>query len=199
MDKKNSRYYLDLHYPENLIRTICQDDGEITGDRINGLKHSLEDMFEVELDVLERRFRERKSFRQISEDSGRPYEQVLRVYRTTMSKFRGPYRYLQILLGYNASKLEKKKAKEAERKADEEAYAEAVEAIGRPELMDMSVNRLALPVRILNQFRWDGIKTVMDLWIISQRHPKQYERISNIGEKSREEIKAQLRILGFDV
>ena len=80
MDRKDTRYYLNLPYPENLIRTVCADDEEITEDRITGLQYSLESMTDRELDVLDCRFRERKSFREIADLFSVPIERIRVIY-----------------------------------------------------------------------------------------------------------------------
>ena len=199
MDKTDSRYFLELPYPDNLIRTVCGDDREITEDRILGLKYSLESMTEREQNVLDARFQERKTYREIADQFNIPSERIRMIYRKSLRKLRHSSRYNQIALGYNAAAEERKKAVEAEKRNDEAAFKKAVEETENPDLMVMTVKEMDLPTRILNQFDREGINTVMDLWIISQRHTKQYERIRNIGEGSRNKIKEQMKKLGFNL
>ena len=197
MDRKESRYYLNLPYPENLIRTVCVDDEEITEDRITGLQYSLESMTDRELDVLGYRFRERKTFREIADLFGIPAERVRVIYDKSLRKLRKTYRLPMIALGYDASRQAKEQANEAERREDEEAFEEAAEKTGNPKVLDMSVQNLDLSVRVLNRLEGSGIESVRDLWIISQRHPKEYLRIRSLGEIGRKEIDERLEHLGF--
>ncbi|MBR3245328.1 MAG: hypothetical protein IKF90_21970 [Parasporobacterium sp.] len=197
MDRKESRYYLNLPYPENLIRTVCVDDEEITEDRITGLQYSLESMTDRELDVLDYRFRERKTFREIADLFGIPAERVRVIYDRTLRKLRKTYRFPMIALGYDASRQAKERAVEAERREDEEAFEEAVENTGNLRVLDMSVRDLDLSVRVINRLEGNGIESVRDLWIISQRHPKEYLRIRSLGEIGRKEIDERLQHLGF--
>ena len=197
MDRKDSRYYLNLPYPENLIRTVCADDEEITEDRITGLQYSLESMTDRELDVLDYRFRERKTFREIADLFGIPVERIRVIYDRSLRKLRKTYRFPMIALGYDASRQAKERAVEAERRKDEEAFEEAVEKTGNPEVLDMSVQDLGLSVRVINRLEGSRIESVRDLWIISQRHPKEYLRIRSLGEIGRKEIDERLEHLGF--
>ena len=200
MDRKDSRYYLNLPYPENLIRTVCDDEeAEITEDRILGLEFGLETLAPREQDVLDARFKQRKCFREISESLGIAADRVRVIYNRSLRKLRTTYRFSLIKYGYHAAEWKKKKEEEAEKRADEEAYTKAVESIGNPELMTMLVKELDLPVRITNRFKEYGIETVKDLWIISQRHSLDYNRIRGLGELGQKEIKDQLRGLGFNL
>lgn len=197
MDRNDSRYYLNLPYPENLIRTVCADDEEITEDRITGLQYSLESMTDRELDVLDYRFRERKSFREIADLFGRPAERVRVIYDRSLRKLRKTYRFPMIALGYDASRQAEEQAVETEKRKDEEAFIEAAEKTGNPKVLDMSVRDLDLSVRVVNRMTENGIESVRDFWIISQRHPKEYLRIRNLGEIGRKEIEERLEQLGF--
>lgn len=197
MDRKDSRYYLNLPYPENLIRTVCIDDEEITEDRITGLQYSLESMTDRELDVLDYRFRERKTFREIADQFGIPAERIRVIYDRSLRKLRKTYRFPMIALGYDASLQAKERADEAERREDEEAFEEAAEKTGNPRVLDMSVRDLDLSVRVINRLEGSGIESVRDLWIISQKHPKKYLRIRSLGEIGRKEIDERLELLGF--
>ena len=200
MDKKDSRYYLDLPYPENLIRTVCDDEeAEITEDRIRGLEYGLETLAEREQDILDARFKQRKSFRAISESLGIAVDRVRVIYDRSLRKLRTTYRFSLIKYGYHAAGLKKEKEEEAGKRADEEAYSKAVESIGSPELMTMTVRELDLPVRIMNRLKEYGIETVKDLWIISQRHSLDYNRIRGLGELGQKEIKDRLKGLGFNL
>ena len=200
MDKKESRYYLNLPYPENLIRTVCDDEEtEITEDRILGLEFSLETLAEREQDVLDARFKQRKCYRAISESLGIAVDRVRVIYNRSLRKLRTTYRFPLIKYGYHAAGLKKEKEEEAEKRADEEAYSKAVESIGRPELMTMTVRELDLPVRIMNRFKEYGIETIQDLWIMSQRHSLEYNRIRGLGELGQKEIKDRLKGLGFNL
>ena len=197
MNKKDSRYYFSLPYPENLIRTVCEDDAKITKDRILGLQKVLETLTDREQDVLDYRFRERKSYRQIGELWGFPTDRARSIYEMTIRKIRKTPRFALISFGYHGAEAEEKRVKAAERTNDEEAFAEAVGKIGESELSSMSVRELDLPVRITNRLTEKKIYTIKDLWIISQRHPKEYYRIHGLGETSREQISGKLRELGF--
>ncbi len=197
MDRKDPRYYLNLPYPENLIRTVCADDEEITEDRITGLQYSLESMTDRELDVLDCRFRERKSFREIADLFSVPIERIRVIYDRSLRKLRKTYRLPMIALGYDASRQAEEQAARAERGADEEAFIEAAEKTGNPEVLTMAVRDLDLSVRVLNRLEGSGIESVRDLWIISQRHPKEYLRIRRLGEIGRKEIDERLEHLGF--
>ncbi len=197
MDRKDPRYYLNLPYPENLIRTVCADDEEITEDRITGLQYSLESMTDRELDVLDCRFRERKSFREIADLFSVPIERIRVIYDRSLRKLRKTYRLPMIALGYDASRQAEEQAARAERGADEEAFIEAAEKTGNPEVLTMAVRDLDLSVRVLNRLEGSGIESVRDLWIISQRHPKEYLRIRSLGEIGRKEIDERLEHLGF--
>lgn len=197
MDRKDTRYYLNLPYPENLIRTVCADDEEITEDRITGLQYSLESMTDRELDVLDCRFRERKSFREIADLFSVPIERIRVIYDRSLRKLRKTYRLPMIALGYDASRQAEEQAARAERGADEEAFIEAAEKTGNPEVLTMAVRDLDLSVRVLNRLEGSGIESVRDLWIISQRHPKEYLRIRSLGEIGRKEIDERLEHLGF--
>lgn len=197
MDRKDTRYYLYLPYPENLIRTVCADDEEITEDRITGLQYSLESMTDRELDVLDCRFRERKSFREIADLFSVPIERIRVIYDRSLRKLRKTYRLPMIALGYDASRQAEEQAARAERGADEEAFIEAAEKTGNLEVLTMAVRDLDLSVRVLNRLEGSGIESVRDLWIISQRHPKEYLRIRSLGEIGRKEIDERLEHLGF--
>lgn len=197
MDRKDTRYYLNLPYPENLIRTVCADDEEITEDRITGLQYSLESMTDRELDVLDCRFRERKSFREIADLFSVPIERIRVIYDRSLRKLRKTYRLPMIALGYDASRQAEEQAARAERGADEEAFIEAAEKTGNLEVLTMAVRDLDLSVRVLNRLEGSGIESVRDLWIISQRHPKEYLRIRSLGEIGRKEIDERLEHLGF--
>lgn len=197
MARKDSRYYLNLPYPENLIRTVCADDEEITEDRITGLQYSLESMTDRELDVLDCRFRERKSFREIADLFSVPIERIRVIYDRSLRKLRKTYRLPMIALGYDASRQAEEQAARAERGADEEAFIEAAEKTGNLEVLTMAVRDLDLSVRVLNRLEGSGIESVRELWIISQRHPKEYLRIRSLGEIGRKEIDERLEHLGF--
>ena len=197
MDRKDPRYYLNLPYPENLIRTVCADDEEITEDRITGLQYSLESMTDRELDVLDCRFRERKSFREIADLFSVPIERIRVIYDRSLRKLRKTYRLPMIALGYDASRQAEEQAARAERGADEEAFIEAAEKTGNLEVLTMAVRDLDLSVRVLNRLEGSGIESVRDLWIISQRHLKEYLRIRSLGEIGRKEIDERLEHLGF--
>ena len=102
-----------------------------------------------------------------------------------------------IALGYDASRQAEEQAARAERGADEEAFIEAAEKTGNLEVLTMAVRDLDLSVRVLNRLEGSGIESVRDLWIISQRHPKEYLRIRSLGEIGRKEIDERLEHLGF--
>ena len=199
MDKNDSRYYLSLPYPENLIRTVCADDAEITEDRVIGLQYSLESMTDRERDVLDYRFRERKTYREISDRFELPVERIRVIYERSMRKLRKSFRFDLIALGYYTAEEKRKKTEEAEKREDGEAFRKAVEETGNPELLTMPVSELNLSVRILNSLAWQQIKTVSDLWIISQRHPEDYFRVRGIGEIGQKEISDRLKSLGFNL
>ena len=198
MDKKDSRYFLNLPYPDNLIKTVCMDeDIEIDKDKILGLQKVMETLTDREQDVLYFRFKGRKSFHRIGEVWGFPTEKARGIYEMTIRKIRKTPRLALISLGYHGAEAEKERAKEAERTNDEKAFAEAVEKIGKPELSSMNVQELDLPTRITNRLKKKEIHTIKDLWIVSQRHPEEYSRIHGLGEISREQINEKLRELGF--
>lgn len=197
MDKKDSRYYLNLLYPENLIRTVCMDDAEITEDRILGLQHSLESMTERECEVLYERFQERKTFREIAMQFELPAERIRVIYERSLRKFRESYRFSMISLGYQASCQAKAKADETKRKEDEKAFRKAAEETGNTEILDMPVQKMDLSVRVKNRLIENQIDSVKNLWIISQRYPKAYLRIRSLGELGRKEIQECLEQLGF--
>ncbi|MBR2561592.1 MAG: hypothetical protein IKE31_05525, partial [Eubacterium sp.] len=166
-------------------------------DRITGLQYSLESMTDRELDVLDCRFRERKSFREIADLFSVPIERIRVIYDRSLRKLRKTYRLPMIALGYDASRQAEEQAARAERGADEEAFIEAAEKTGNPEVLTMAVRDLDLSVRVLNRLEGSGIESVRDLWIISQRHPKEYLRIRSLGEIGRKEIDERLEHLGF--
>ena len=197
MDKKDSRYYLGLPYPDNLIRTICMDDGEITDDRVLGLQHALETLSPREKEVVDVRFQERKSYRQIGDIYDLPVDRIRMIYERAMRKLRTPGRFDLIELGYATSLKEKEKAEAMERQADEEAFRKAVEHTGNPALLNMPVQEIGLSARVVNRLTHNGIITVKDLWIIAERHFEEYVRIRSLGELGRMEIYNQLRSLGF--
>ena len=198
MDKKDSRYFLNLPYPYNLIKTVCMDeDMEINEDHILGLQKVLETLIDREQDVLVLRFMDRKSFHQIGELWGLPTDRVRSIYEMTLRKIRKTPRFAMISFGYHGAEAEKERVNAAERTSDEEVFAETVEIIGKLELSSMSIQELDLPVRITNRLIEKEILTIKDLWIISQRHPKEYSRIHGLGETSREQINEKLRELGF--
>ena len=200
MDKKDCRYYLKLPYPENLIRTVCQDEEmEINEDRLLGLQKVMETLTDREQDALYFRFRERQSFQQIGDRWGFPTDRARKIYEMTLRKIRRTSRLALISLGYHGAEREREKAKEAARRNDAEAFQKAAEMAGKQELSSMSIQELELPARITNRLADKKICTVMDLWIISQRHPEEYSRINGLGEKSRGEIRDGLRSLGFDL
>ena len=200
MNKKDSRYYLGLPYPENLIRTVCEDDdAEITSDRILGLQKVLESLIDREQDVLDFRFRTRKSFHQIGEMWGLPTDRARRIYEMTLCKIRKTPRFAMISYGYHGAEAEKEKAEAVERESDEKAFEEAVRKIGKSELASLSVQELDLPVRVVNRLIEKNVYTIKDLWIITQRHFEEYYRINGLGEKAREEITDCLYHLGFNL
>ena len=198
MNKKDSRVFLKLPYPDNLIKTVCMDENmEISEDHILGLQMVLEALTDREQDVLDFRFRERKSFRQIGELWGFPTDRARSIYEMTLRKIRKTPRLAMISFGYHGAEAEKERARVTERTSDEEAFAEAVGKTGRLELSSMSVRELDLPARITNRLTEKKIYTIKDLWIILQRHPEAYSRIHGLGETSREQISGKLRELGF--
>ena len=87
--------------------------------------------------------------------------------------------------------------KEYDLKEDEEAFAQAVKAIGNPDLLTMSVKELGLSVVVENSLIRAEIETLMDLWIVTARHPKAYGWIRDLGVTRQKEIKDRLRSLGF--
>ena len=93
--------------------------------------------------------------------------------------------------------LEGERLKELDLQEDEEAFVKAVAEAGNQDLLTMSVREMGLPVIIENALDRNGIETVMDLWILSARHPKAYGWIHEIGEGRRKEIEDRLRSLGF--
>ena len=200
MDKKDSRYYLALPYPDNLIKTVCMDeDMEISADHILGLQKVLETLIEREQDVLDFRFKEGKSFHQIGEMWGLSTDRTRSIYEMTLRKIRKTYRFSLITFGYHGAKAEKEKAKAAERASDEKAFEEVVRKIGKLELASVSVQELDLPVKVTNRLIEKNVYTIKDLWIITQRHSEEYYRINGLGEKAREEITACLHRLGFNL
>ena len=82
-------------------------------------------------------------------------------------------------------------------KEDEEAFAKAVKAIGNPDLLTMSVKELGLSVVVENSLIRAEIETLMDMWIVTARHPKAYDWIRDLGITRQNEIKDRLRGLGF--
>ena len=173
------------------------EDMEINEDHVLGLQKVLETLTDREQDVLDLRFKERKSFRQIGEVWGLSTDKARSIYEMTLRKIRKTPRFNLISFGYHGAEAEKERAKAAERTGDEEAFAEAVGKIGKSELSSMSIQKLDLPVRVTNRLTEKEIFSIKDLWIISQRHPEAYFRIHGLGETSREQISGKLRELGF--
>ena len=111
MDKKDSRYFLNLPYPDNLIKTVCMDeDIEIDKDKILGLQKVMETLTDREQDVLYFRFRGRKSFHQIGEVWGFPTEKARGIYEMTIRKIRKTPRLALISLGYHGAEAEKERS-----------------------------------------------------------------------------------------
>ena len=68
---------------------------------------------------------------------------------------------------------------------------------GNPALLKMSVQDLSTSVRVTNRLTYSGVMSLEELWIISQRHQKEYLQIQNLREIGRAEILDQLKSLGF--
>jgi len=72
-----------------------------------------------------------------------------------------------------------------------------VKETGNPALLKMSVQDLSTSVRVTNRLTYSGVMSLEELWIISQRHQKEYLQIQNLREIGRAEILDQLKSLGF--
>ena len=98
MDVKHARFFLNLPYPENLIKTICLDKELIINDEmLQALPKVLETCLPREQQILELRFKERLTFAQISASIGLPLVSVRRIYRNTFRRLRHPSRYNMIM------------------------------------------------------------------------------------------------------
>ena len=102
MKINNSRFFLKLPYPENLIKTICQNqDMTINDEQVLGFQKAFEQLAPMEQMVLKCRFKDRQTFKQIGVSVNRTTDKAYLIYQHGIRKLRNPYRHNMIVLGYH--------------------------------------------------------------------------------------------------
>lgn len=189
MESKNKRAILKDEYPLNLIRALTDEKIEdygiqtekITDDVMDGLTHALSTLTEREQRILQLRYQERKTLREIGEAFGVTTEAIRSQEHKALRKLRNPPR-----LGYIKYGKKGFEKRIAERRAEHErAFKERG--------FKIPIDELDLSVRAFNSLVRKNCATVEDMISLTT---EDIESINNLGPKTKEEIALKLESLG---
>lgn len=173
-------------YPINLLKTIAAEQtrfefnaDEITEDKLDGLAHIIASLPEREQQILQLRYQERKTLREIGEIIGVTLERIRSQEHRAIYKLATPPRLGYIKYGKVAyEKLI------AERKAEKE-YNERG--------FNIPLEELDLSVRAFNNLKKIGCDTVADVVDLTE---EKILSVNSLGVKTRTEIAVKLVSLG---
>lgn len=189
MESKSKKALVKDEYPLNLIRAITDEKIEeygiqvekTTEDFTDGLAYALSSLTEREQRILQLRYQERKTLREIGEGFGVTPEAIRSQEHKALRKLRTPPR-----LGY--IKYGKKGFEKvvADRKAEHERAF-------RERGFKIPIDELDLSVRAFNSLVRKRCETVEDIIALTT---EDIESINNLGPKTKEEIALKLESLG---
>ena len=179
-------------YPINLLKTIAAEQtrfefnaDEITEDKIDGLAHIIASLPEREQQILQLRYQERKTLREIGEIVGVTLERIRSQEHKALHHLSTPPRLGYIKYGkvaYEKLIAERKAEKEKEK---EKEYNERG--------FNIPLEELDLSIRAFNNLKKIGCNTVADVVELTE---EKILSVKNLGVKTRTEIAIKLVSLG---
>ena len=179
-------------YPINLLKTIAKEQtrfefnaDEITEDKLDGLAHIIASLPEREQQILQLRYQERKTLREIGEIVGVTLERIRSQEHKALHHLSTPPRLGYIKYGkvaYEKLIAERKAEKEKEK---EKEYNERG--------FNIPLEELDLSVRAFNNLKKIGCDTVADVVDLTE---EKILSVKSLGVKTRTEIAIKLVSLG---
>ena len=175
-------------YPINLLEVIAVEQtrfefnaDEITQDKLDGLAHIIASLPEREQKILQLRYQERKTLREISEIIGVTLERIRSQEHKALHHLSTPPRLGYIKYGKVAyEKLIAEKKAEKEKEYTERGF-------------NIPIEELDLSVRAFNNLKKIGCNTVADVVDLTD---ERILSVSSLGKKTRTEIAIKLVLLG---
>lgn len=177
-------------YPINLLKTIAAEQtrfefnaDEITEDKIDGLAHIIASLPEREQQILQLRYQERKTLREIGEIVGVTLERIRSQEHKALHHLSTPPRLGYIKYGkvaYEKLIAERKAEKEKEKEYNERGF-------------NIPLEELDLSIRAFNNLKKIGCNTVADVVELTE---EKILSVKNLGVKTRTEIAIKLVSLG---
>ena len=175
-------------YPINLLKVIAAEQtrfefnaDEITQDKLDGLAHIIASLPEREQKILQLRYQERKTLREIGEIIGVTLERIRSQEHKALHHLSTPPRLGYIKYGKVAyEKLIAEKKEEKEKEYTERGF-------------NIPIEELDLSVRAFNNLKKIGCNTVAEVVDLTD---ERILSISRLGKKTRTEIAIKLVSLG---
>ena len=175
-------------YPINLLKTIAAEQtrfefnaDEITEDKLDGLAHIIASLPEREQQILQLRYQERKTLREIGEIVGVTLERIRSQEHKALHHLSTPPRLGYIKYGKVAyEKLIAERKAEKEKEYNERGF-------------NIPLEELDLSVRAFNNLKKIGCNTVADVVEITE---EKILSVKSLGVKTRPEIAIKLVSLG---
>ena len=175
-------------YPINLLKTIASEQtrfefnaDEITEDKLDGLNHIISSLTEREQQILQLRYQERKTLREIGEIIGVTLERIRGQEHRAIYKLATPPRLGYIKYGKVAyEKLIAEKKAEKEKEYTERGF-------------NIPIEELDLSVRAFNNLKKIGCNTVADVVDLTD---ERILSVNSLGKKTRTEIALKIASLG---
>ena len=175
-------------YPINLLKTIAAEQtrfefnaDEITEDKLDGLAHIIASLSEREQQILQLRYQERKTLREIGEIVGVTLERIRSQEHSAIYRLASPSRLGYIKYGKVAyEKLIAERKAEKEKEYNERGF-------------NIPLEELDLSVRAFNNLKKIGCDTVADVVDLTE---EKILSVNSLGVKTRTEIAVKLVSLG---
>ena len=175
-------------YPINLLKVIAAEQtrfefnaDEITEDKLDGLAHIIASLSEREQQILQLRYQERKTLREIGEIVGVTLERIRSQEHRAIYRLASPSRLGYIKYGKVAyEKLIAERKAEKEKEYNERGF-------------NIPLEELDLSVRAFNNLKKIGCDTVADVVDLAE---EKILSVNSLGVKTRTEIAVKLVSLG---
>lgn len=175
-------------YPINLLKTIAAEQtrfefnaDEITEDKLDGLAHIIASLSEREQQILQLRYQERKTLREIGEIVGVTLERIRSQEHRAIYRLASPSRLRYIKYGKVAyEKLIAERKAEKEKEYNERRF-------------NIPLEELDLSVRAFNNLKKIGCDTVANVVDLTE---EKILSVNSLGVKTRTEIAVKLVSLG---
>ena len=205
----DKRIFLKEEYPRNLLLAVRgaweqETPTELTADVLAGIEYALSTLNEREQLVIHRRYKERKTLREIGEEIGVKQERSRQIETAALRKLRSRRNMSFMTKGVDGYIKERCKI-EYERGYQvgyNEGYQQGVDEAPRGiskagmsvTIVSLPIEALDLSVRSFNALRRAGYVTIGDLLPVTD---KQIIHIKNLGVKQRQEVAVSLYHYGI--